>query len=323
MKTFMLAPCPGTAVLPAMEVVVGETGANCALPLLSQRGIWGSDIARTAALLHDLPIASGPRGWQLVPRPQQSTRRLWRQWEADLADFELGLHQASTQQDPFATTNVPRPDTTLRFVGPWTLAAALEMPNGHRAITDAGAARDIRDCLHAQLTTLHTEHFTHFVCSEPVLHHLAAGTIPGAHDFETIPARNEEQIARMLSTFADLPVALYTAAQPMAAQVARLAGLPGAVFEPQLAQETATLDAWGFALAQGVHPIFLIDACRDARECAIGLARFVDQLQLPRELLIDATVSCENTAPTLLETAPLLARAVTVAEMLQRDAGDL
>lgn len=315
MDSFALAPFPGLSLSAAMEVILGETGSNCALPLLSQRGIRGSEIARTLSLLPDLPFDVGPRGWQLSRRPQRITHQMRALWESDLEDFEQVLTPVVDGLP------VPRPETTLRVAGPWTLACAVEMPNAHRAVTDLGAARDLR----AHLLEGIQGRFDYVILSEPAIPALLAGSVPGAHDFETIAQRTPEQLARFLAPFAelDVPVVLHTPRHHAAAQIARIAQLPKAIIDPDRNADNAILDEWGFALAQGLDPIFIINPLQEARAAAIELARWVDQLQLPREVLTTATVTTEHTGQDMVQSARNLATVQQCTVMLHRDAGDL
>ncbi|MDO4927709.1 MAG: hypothetical protein Q3976_01370 [Corynebacterium sp.] len=315
MDSFALAPFPGLSIPAAMEVVLGETGSNCALPLLSQRGIRGSEIARTLSLLPDLPFELGPRGWRLSARPQRITYQMRALWESDLEDFERVLTPV------IDGVSVPRPETTLRVVGPWTLACAVEMPNGHRAVTDFGAARELREHLLAGIQG----GFDYVIFCEPAIPALLEGKVPGAHDFEVIAQRTPEQLARFLEPFAelDVQVVVHTPGHHSAAHIARLAQLPKAIIDPIHTVGTAILDEWGFALAQGLEPIFVINPLQEARAAAIKLARWIDQLQLPRELLTTTALTTEHIGQDLTQTARNLAMVQQCTDMLHRDAGDL
>ncbi len=127
---------PGNAPRAAADVVVGElAGALPHLVELPARGIGADLLGRAGALLIDVAIDTVPRGYRIAARPGAVTRRaisfldedcdvLEEAWE--IAGLRGGGHVVKVQ--------VP---------GPVTLAAGLELANGHRAITDAGAVRDL------------------------------------------------------------------------------------------------------------------------------------------------------------------------------------
>ena len=91
----------------------------------------------------------------------------------------------------------------VQLVGPWTLAAEIEMPNGHRAITDPGALRDITDAL-AEAVDAHRADVgrrfgdTVLQLDELRLPEVMSGTLTGATEFEVIPAIPEpwERLSR-------------------------------------------------------------------------------------------------------------------------------
>ena len=66
---------PGTSPAEAIAVVLGELPDFPHLPELPARGP-GSDLTgRTAALLVDMPVETGPRGWRFALRPGRDQRR--------------------------------------------------------------------------------------------------------------------------------------------------------------------------------------------------------------------------------------------------------
>lgn len=128
-------PMPGTSMSEAADIVMGETGALPHLPQLPDRGLGSDAIGRTAGLLETLTVDRGPRAWQMTARPQRETRRVWDRMERDLdAIVEV-----------WGGEHVPR--VKIQAVGPWTLAAAVELSNGHRVITDRGAREDLHAAL--------------------------------------------------------------------------------------------------------------------------------------------------------------------------------
>ncbi len=127
---------PGVAARPAAEVVVGELGAAMAhLVELPARGVGADIIGRAGALLVDVAIDTVPRGYRLTARPGAVTRRAVSLLAEDIDALEEAWEVAGLRGSG-------RP-VKVQAVGPITLAAELELSNGHRAITDPGAFHDI------------------------------------------------------------------------------------------------------------------------------------------------------------------------------------
>lgn len=124
---------PGTAPAQAAEVVVGELHDLPYLPELPARGVGADLIGRAAALLVDISIDTVPRGYRIVPRPGAVTRRAASLIGEDLDALQEAWERAGRNRRP----------VKVQAPGPITLAASLELANGHRAITDDGAVRDL------------------------------------------------------------------------------------------------------------------------------------------------------------------------------------
>ncbi|WP_078282794.1 methionine synthase [Mycobacteroides franklinii] len=125
---------PGQQVRPATEIVTAE------LPLahiveLPARGVGADLIGRAAALLVDIAIDVVPTGYRTTARPGAVVRRARGFLDEDVdaleEEWERGGHRGSDRA------------VKVQAPGPVTLAAQLELPNGHRAITDPGAVRDL------------------------------------------------------------------------------------------------------------------------------------------------------------------------------------
>lgn len=127
---------PGTAARQAAEVVVGElAGALAHIVELPGRGVGADIIGRAGALLIDVAIDTVPRGYRIAARPGAVTRRAISLLDEDVDALEEAWETAGLRGSG-RTVKVQAP-------GPVTLAAELELGNGHRAITDAGAVRDL------------------------------------------------------------------------------------------------------------------------------------------------------------------------------------
>lgn len=127
---------PGTAARLAAQVVVGElAGALAHLVELPARGVGADLLGRAGALLIDVAIDTVPRGYRITARPGAVTRRAVSLLDEDMDALEEAWETAGLRGGGHAVK--------VQAPGPITLAAGLELANGHRAITDAGAVRDL------------------------------------------------------------------------------------------------------------------------------------------------------------------------------------
>ncbi|MEU5688580.1 methionine synthase [Streptomyces venezuelae] len=129
---------PGGDAREAAKTVTGSfEGPEQGMPYLAElpaRGPGADMIGRTAGLLVDLYARVEPSGWRVGDRPGRDTRRAkaWLGEDLDaLEEFTQGY------QGPLK----------VQAVGPWTLAAALELRNGEAALSDPGACRDLAGSL--------------------------------------------------------------------------------------------------------------------------------------------------------------------------------
>ena len=127
-----LGELPGASIIAAADIVAGETGDLRQLPILPARGV--DVVGLTTGILPGINVDAGSRSWVLSARPQLRTRRMWDRVEADLDQCEQAW---GTRIDA----------VKIQVAGPWTLSASIELSNGHRALTDAGALRDLTESL--------------------------------------------------------------------------------------------------------------------------------------------------------------------------------
>ena len=120
----------------AAEVVVGELADALAhIVELPARGVGADMLGRAGALLIDVAIDTVPRGYRIAARPGAVTRRAVSMLDEDMDALEEAWETAGLRGGE-RVVKVQAP-------GPITLAAGLELANGHRAITDSGALRDL------------------------------------------------------------------------------------------------------------------------------------------------------------------------------------
>lgn len=130
---------PGTAARQAAEVVVGELHRLTHLVELPARGVGTDMIGRAGALLVDIGIDTVPRGYRIASGRSSTVRRAASLLGEDVDALEEAWETAGLRGSG-RKVKVQAP-------GPVTLAAHLELANGHRAITDAGALRDLAGSL--------------------------------------------------------------------------------------------------------------------------------------------------------------------------------
>jgi hypothetical protein len=120
---------PGTDIAEALKLVFGETDLPY-LPELPDRGPGAEMIGRSASLLVDMPVELYVGRWQIASRPGRDLRRALDLWDRDLDEL---TRQAAEYKGPLK----------IQTAGPWTLAAALQLPLGGAMLRDPGAVRDL------------------------------------------------------------------------------------------------------------------------------------------------------------------------------------
>ncbi|KUI18784.1 methionine synthase [Mycobacterium sp. GA-1285] len=126
---------PGTSAREAAEVVVGELLTLPHLVELPGRGIGADMIGRAGAILVDIGMDTVPRGYRIAAGRTAVLRRARSLLDEDLDALEEAWEKAGLRGGG-RTVKVQSP-------GPVTLATQLELANGHRALTDRGAVRDL------------------------------------------------------------------------------------------------------------------------------------------------------------------------------------
>jgi methionine synthase II (cobalamin-independent) len=130
---------PGSSPREAAEIVIGELHTLPHLVELPARGVGADMIGRAAALLVDIGIDTVPRGYRIASGRSSAVRRAASLLDEDIDALEEAWEKAGLRGGS-RTVKVQAP-------GPITLASQLELPGGHRAITDAGALRDLAGSL--------------------------------------------------------------------------------------------------------------------------------------------------------------------------------
>lgn len=346
MGAYGLGELPGTSIEEAADIIQGETGALPHLPQLPARGLGADATGRSIGLIHALTVARGARSWMLTARPSRLTHRTRDYLSMDLDTCEE-MWGTSLEQ------------VKVQIVGPWTLGSRIELPNGHRVLTDHGALRDLTEALILGIQEHAAEVARRFRCTvsvqvdEPDLPAIIAGRLEGTSTFDTIRAVNvadiNERLAGVFSavrggnvehTYLNL-----TGHEPNW-DVARGAGADTVQVTLDQVTSNQQLDGFGETITSGVRIGLGITGPEDhvdellerPRERAVKVARFFDQLGVDRARLIDgvdihprtnlgpevaATAATMATAATASDAANAYRMARIVAGMLSRDSGDL
>ena len=131
---------PGTSVREAVAMVVDTCAVDGVphLPELPARGPGSDLVGRTTGLLAsvapDLATETTPTGWRFADAPGRESRRA-RSWLGEDLD---AWEEALAEYDG---------TVAVSLAGPWTLAAAVELRGGERAVKDPGASRDLAEAL--------------------------------------------------------------------------------------------------------------------------------------------------------------------------------
>ncbi|MEU5159800.1 methionine synthase [Streptomyces sp. NPDC020875] len=131
---------PGGDAREAAKTVTGSFEDFPHLFELPARGPGADMIGRGLGLLVEMYAHVEPSGWRISDRPGRDTRRARAFLREDLDALE-------------EFTQDYRGPLKVQAVGPWTLAAALELRNGESVLRDPGACRDLAGSLAEGLRT--------------------------------------------------------------------------------------------------------------------------------------------------------------------------
>ncbi|MFD4460484.1 methionine synthase [Nocardia sp. NPDC058480] len=292
---------PGTDPREAAATIIGELPALPHLVELPERGIGADTIGRVSALLVDLRFDSTTRGYRLAARPTGVSRRARDLMHADLDAIEEAWETAGSA----GTGRVVK----IQAAGPLTLAAEVELPGGHRILTDSGALRDLSESLaeglirHAAEIRKRLGAEVVIQLDEPQLTTVLEGSLQGPSILNTIRALPEPDTLHILDTVINAqssPVLLHTcASRPPLTTLGRTAA--AAISFDAATIITADLDALGEIIdsgkkiALGLTPTTPPAASTTWRDIAEPAVRLIDRLGFPRAILatqILVTPSC-------------------------------
>ncbi|RSN66677.1 methionine synthase [Streptomyces sp. WAC 04229] len=320
-------PATGVGSLPgddAREAVKTATGTFEDFPFLPElpaRGPGADMIGRTAGMLVELYARVEPSGWRLGDRPGRDTKRA-RAWLGEdldaLEEFTQGY------QGPLK----------VQAVGPWTLAAALELRGGEAVLSDAGACRDLAASL-AEGLRLHLAEVRRRVpgarvvlqLDEPSLTAVLRGRVRTASGYRTHRAVDRQVVEASLRDVAGAhggdPVVVHSCAPDVPFALLRRAGVAGVSFDFSLLTERDD-EALGEAVEAGTRLFAGVvpgtdGPLSDPAGSVMGVRTLWRRLGLRPELLAEAvtvTPSCGLAGASPAYARRALAQCVRAARSL-------
>ncbi|MEV7287621.1 methionine synthase [Streptomyces sp. NPDC093252] len=222
----------------ARETARTVTGTFEDFPYLAElpaRGPGADMIGRTAGLLVELYARVEPSGWRIGDRPGRDTRRA-RSWLGE----DLDALEEFTQEHTGPLK--------VQAVGPWTLAAALELRGGEVALSDPGACRDLAASL-AEGLRLHLAELRRRIpgarlvlqLDEPSLTAVLRGQVKSASGYRTHRAVDrqvvEGTLRDVIGVHGEGPVIVHSCAPDVPFGLLRRAGAQGISFDFSLLTE--------------------------------------------------------------------------------------
>ncbi|MER5354781.1 methionine synthase [Kitasatospora sp. NPDC002551] len=247
---------PGTDAREAAKTSTGALEHLPFLPELPARGPGADMIGRSAGLLVELFAQTEPSGWRFTDRPGRDTRRAHSWLGEDLDALE-------------EFTQDYRGALKVQAVGPWTLAASVELKHGEKALADPGACRDIAGSLTEGLRR-HLADVRKRVpgaevvlqLDEPSLPAVLAGEVKTASGFQRLRAVDRqvaEETLREVIRGLDAPVVVHSCAPRVPLALLRRAGVAGVSLDFSLLTEREDDDLGeaveaGLVILAGVVP---------------------------------------------------------------------
>ncbi|WP_249160890.1 methionine synthase [Actinospica acidithermotolerans] len=232
------------------------------LPELPARGV-GADLAgRGLALLVDLVAEVAPSGWRVADRPGRDHARALSHLRRDLDQLE---EHTQGYEGPLK----------VQAVGPWTLAATVELKHGDKLLADPGACRELAESL-SEGVAEHLAELRRRVpgarlvlqLDEPALPGVLRGSVPTASGFGKLRAVEEpvvrDTLRRLVETIGEsaperVPVVFHCCAPDVPFATFRGAGAAAVALDWSLLttrqdETVAELVEAGVGLYAGVVP---------------------------------------------------------------------
>ena len=214
---------PGDDLAEAMSRVEGELGSPHLpfLPHLPALGWRATPLARTLAVCEGLAFDGVSFGWRMVHSGGRGARESALAKDRLLSDINLLADRVGAQKKRFGSGQDTAPAYKIQLVGPLTLAASIYLPGGERAISDAGASRDLlesfleglerwmdslREALQAPRALIAVQ------LDESEFQRLLEGSIPTVSGFRSLPSLQphyyQQVYRRVAERFAELNLQL-------------------------------------------------------------------------------------------------------------------
>jgi methionine synthase II (cobalamin-independent) len=241
---------PGGDAREAAKTATGSFEDFPFLPELPARGPGADMLGRTAGMLVELYARVEPSGWRIGDRPGRDTRRA-RSWLGEDLDALEEFTQEYTGP------------LKVQAVGPWTLAAALELRGGQVALSDPGACRDLAASL-AEGLRGHLEEVARRVpgadivlqLDEPSLTAVLRGQVRTASGYRTHRAVDRQLVEAglrdVIGAHGGGPVVVHSCAPDVPFALLRRAGADAVSFDFSLLTERDE-DAIGEAVEGGTR----------------------------------------------------------------------
>ena len=239
---------PGTDPGEANRVVAGELPDLPHLAELPARGVGADMIGRTAGLLVDLSVEVVPSGYRAAARPGHDHRRA-----VDLMRFDLDAFQDAVEDAKPSVVKV-------QVTGPWTLTSLVELPRGHRVLTDPGALREFAASLsegiaaHVAEVAKRTSANVVVQLDEPMLPAVLRGMLATPSKLGFVAPFPEPEVRELLGTVIEAarratgqPVIVHCCASRPPLRLLRSAGADALAFDLTLLRQApaAVLDEIG------------------------------------------------------------------------------
>jgi methionine synthase II (cobalamin-independent) len=315
---------PGTDAAEACAVVLGELPQLPYLPELPDRGLGADMIGRSAAMLVDIAVEYVPTGYRVTAKPGADHRR-----GVDLLRWDMDAVQEAVEKAGEAPQVIK-----TQVAGPWTLSAGVELPRGHRVLTDRGAVRDVTESMvegvREHIAELHKRTGAQVIVQldEPTLPAVLAGSLPTASGYGTVPsvptADAREVLASVIEPLSDVtgapvivhccdtrpPIALLRAAGAgaIAFDATTVDGAPGALLD-ELGE------AWddGTVLLLGLVPTRQPEQPVTLKELVQPAFNLADRLGFARSTLAERAIATPSCGLAGASEA-WLRRAITLAQ---------
>lgn len=165
----------------AARIIAGEAALPF-IPQLINRGVGSSLSGSTLSLLSSSYV-QGPRSWQMSG-PTVASRRRNDEIHRDIDVYEEAWEGGSALSSQ---------EIKVQVMGPWSLAVATELSDGHRIVSDRSAVRGFHDewsgGVAEYLSEIHRRFGKRIVLhiEEPYVGTLVRGRIAGTTDWDIIP----------------------------------------------------------------------------------------------------------------------------------------